>query len=93
MTESRKVVTLRPLAVEDAAVMVAVLASKDLYTHIGGAPPTEEQLTNRYERQAVGFSPDGTQQWLTWTVLAEGGAPVGYVQASRERDSSEAEIA
>lgn len=86
-------VTIRPLRVEDAAAMVDVLASPELYRHIGGEPPTEEELSTRYARQTTGFSPDGSQQWLNWVVLDGRGAPVGYVQASRPLDGARAEIA
>ncbi len=86
-------VTIRPLKVEDAAAMVGVLGSTELYRYIGGEPPTQEQLSKLYARQTVGLSPDGSQQWLNWVVLDEGGTPVGYVQASRPLHVTTAEIA
>ncbi|MCM3556821.1 GNAT family N-acetyltransferase [Janibacter melonis] len=86
-------VTIRPLRVEDAAAMVSVLSSAELYTHIGGTPPTEEQLSKLYAHQTVGHSPDGSQEWMNWIVLTQEGEPVGYVQASRAVGSATAEIA
>ena len=68
--------------------MVAVLSDPSLYEFTGGTPPTLEELTDRYTRQAVGHSPDGTEQWLNWVVLLDS-APVGYVQATVVGDSAE----
>ena len=40
-------------------------------------------LRARYERQAAGASPDGTEVWANWIVRRrEDGTAVGYVQAS-----------
>lgn len=86
-------VTIRPLRVEDSSVMVDVLGSEKLYTHIGGGPPTHEELEARYMRQTVGVSPDGTQEWLNWIVLVGTSTMVGYVQASRPMNGTTAEIA
>lgn len=86
-------VMIRPLRVEDATAMVSVLSSADLYTHIGGTPPTEEQLSKLYAHQTVGRSPDGSQEWMNWIVLTHESEPVGYVQASRAVGSATAEIA
>lgn len=73
--------------------MAGVLSAPELYTHIGGEPPTTEGLTDLYARQTVGHSPDGSQQWLNWVVLDQGREPVGYVQASRPVDGASADIA
>ena len=81
-------VELTPLTVEHATAMVAVLSDPSLYEFTGGTPPTLEELTDRYTRQAVGHSPDGTEQWLNWVVLLDS-APVGYVQATVVGDSAE----
>lgn len=86
-------VTIRRLHVEDARAMVGVLGSPELYTHIGGHPPTEDQLAARYARQVVGLSPDGSQEWMNWIVLIGSSRPVGYVQASRPVGGTAAEIA
>ena len=68
--------------------MVAVLSDPSLYEFTGGTPPTLEELAARYARQAVGHSPDGTEQWLNWVVLLDT-TPVGYVQATVVGDSAE----
>jgi hypothetical protein len=39
---------LTPLTVQDADAMVDVLADPELYTFIGGQPPTLEELRERY---------------------------------------------
>ena len=74
---------LEPLTTGHADEMVGVLADGSLYAFTGGEPPTLEELTRRYEFQAVGHSPDGAQDWLNWIVRrADTGAAVGYVQAT-----------
>lgn len=84
--------TLRPLTVEDAAVMVDVLADPELYTFTGGEPPTLPELERRYGEQARGESPDGSERWINRIVEVDG-RPVGYVQATVPVDDGPAEIA
>ena len=74
-------IRLDPVRVADAAEMVQVLAAPELYSYIGGRPPTLGELTEQYRRQAVGRSPDGREEWLNWIVRVDGTA-VGYVQAT-----------
>ena len=81
-------IQLSPLTVDHAPAMVTVLSDPSLYLFTGGTPPTLEELTARYARQAVGHSPDGTEQWLNWVVLLDS-TPVGYVQATVVGDSAE----
>ncbi len=81
-------VELSPLTVDHAVAMVGVLADPSLYEFTGGTPPTLEELTARYARQAVGHSADGTEQWLNWVVLLDS-TPVGFVQATVVDDSAE----
>jgi RimJ/RimL family protein N-acetyltransferase len=74
---------LEPLTVQHADEMVAVLASPELYTFIGGRPPTLAELRTRYAAQAVGRSADGAEQWLNWIVRERRTATaVGFVQAT-----------
>jgi RimJ/RimL family protein N-acetyltransferase len=85
---------LSPLAVEDADEMVAVLADERMYEFTGGAPPTLEQLRERYRWLALGRSTDGAELWFNWIVRPlDGGAAVGAVQATVTADGTEAEIA
>jgi uncharacterized protein (DUF1684 family)/RimJ/RimL family protein N-acetyltransferase len=79
---------LVPLSVDHAPAMVAVLADPSIYEFTGGTPPTLEELTARYARQAAGHSPDGSERWLNWVVLLDSD-PVGYVQATVSGDSAE----
>lgn len=72
---------LRPLAVSDAAAMGRVLSDPALYAVIGGEPPSEEALLERYARLVVGRSDDGSAKWVNDVVLLDG-EPVGYVQAT-----------
>ena len=76
---------LTPLAVADAAEMTGVLSDPELYRVTGGRPPTEDELRERYARQVVGRSADGSQQWLNWVVRSQGQA-VGFVQATVDAD-------
>ncbi|HEY7100360.1 MAG TPA: GNAT family N-acetyltransferase [Mycobacteriales bacterium] len=74
-------IQLEPLRVADAAEMVQVLGAPELYSYIGGRPPTLGELTEQYRRQVVGRSVDGREEWLNWVVRVDGTA-VGYVQAT-----------
>ena len=74
-------IKLEPLRVADAAEMVQVLGAPELYTYIGGRPPTLGELTEQYRRQVLGRSVDGREEWLNWIVRVDGAA-VGYVQAT-----------
>ena len=87
-------VALRPLAVEDAEAMTAVLAAPSLYEFTGGAPPTSDELARRYRAQTRGHSPDGTQTWIN-LIVTRGGSPdpIGYVQATLPVGGDGAEIA
>ena len=77
--------TLVPLTVDVAAEMVDVLADPELYRHIGGAPPSYDDLVARYTRQVAG--PGGDETWHNWIVRL-GGRAVGYVQATVRRITS-----
>lgn len=72
--------TLRPLQVEYAVPMAAVLSDPNLYTYTGGEPPTVEALEARYRRQLAGPGHAG-EEWLNW-VVEHDGELVGYVQAT-----------
>lgn len=79
--------TLEPVVREHAAQMHRVLADPGLYEFVGGAPPTEPELAERYARLARRRSSDGRELWGNW-VLREtaSGAAVGYVQATLDAD-------
>jgi hypothetical protein len=63
--------------------MVAVLGDPALYEFTGGEPPTLDELRERYERQAVGRSPDRSEEWLNWIVrITDDGHAIGFVQAT-----------
>jgi RimJ/RimL family protein N-acetyltransferase len=75
--------TLEPLRVEHAVEMAPVLSDSALYVHIGGSPPSLDELRARYSRQSVGTSPDGRNGWLNWVLrLRDVGRPVGFVQVT-----------
>jgi RimJ/RimL family protein N-acetyltransferase len=75
--------TLEPLRPEHADELAPVLDDVSLHRFIGGRPDTAEELRARFERQAVGRSPDGRALWLSWTVrVRPGGQAVGTVQAT-----------
>ena len=74
---------LEPLRVDDADEMAEVLGDPRLHTFIGGAPASAAELRSRYERQVVGRSADGTQDWLNWVLRRrDTGQAVGTVQAT-----------
>ena len=87
---------LEPLRVEHAEEMAAVLDDEQLYVFIGGSPPTVDDLRERYRRQVVGRSADGTQRWFNWILRRrQDGHAVGFVQATTTSgpDSPAAEVA
>ena len=71
---------LTPLDPSAAVDMVSVLADPALYSFTGGAPPTLEQLTDRYAFQASG-APRPDEVWHNWIIRLGGGA-IGQVQAT-----------
>ena len=74
--------------------MVAVLADPALYRFTGGKPPTPVDLERRYRAQVAGRSPDGTETWRNWIVrLRDGGAAVGFVQATLTDADTTADVA
>lgn len=84
-----------PLRVGDAPEMEPLLADPSLYLFTGGAPPTLEQLRERYMNQVYGSSPDGDEGWFNWVVrLRDDGTLVGTVQAiALDRDFGVVETA
>jgi RimJ/RimL family protein N-acetyltransferase len=74
--------------------MVGVLADPVLYAFTGGTPPSAAELRDRYERQAAGRSPDGTEAWLNWILRRRPtGEAIGYVQATVTDGGTRAEVA
>jgi RimJ/RimL family protein N-acetyltransferase len=60
-----------------------VLADERLHAFTGGAPATEEELRDRYARQVLGHSPDGSEVWRNWMLRRrDTGELIGYVQAT-----------
>ncbi|MEU6394186.1 GNAT family N-acetyltransferase [Streptomyces sp. NPDC046939] len=90
-------VQLEPLRIEHAAEAAPVLNDVRLHKWIGGMPPTEEELEQRYRRQVVGHSPDGRHGWLNWMLRERAtGQLIGTVQATlypAGPDRVEAELA
>lgn len=87
-------ISLRPVRVEDAAAMAAVLADPALYEFTGGEPPTAAALERRYTVQVRGHSADHAEEWINHLVMVgRDQAPVGFVQATIPRNGGPAEIA
>lgn len=80
---------LEPLRPEHADEMAPLLDDLELHTFIGGEPATRDELMDRYTRQVVGRSPDGSQGWLNWVIRRrDSGQAVGTTQATiSEQDS------
>lgn len=82
MTIKTERLAIVPLRSEDAAEMAEVLADPDLYTFVGGAPPTADELEARYRDWLMG-SPRAGERWLNWAIrLRDDGAAVGHLQAT-----------
>jgi RimJ/RimL family protein N-acetyltransferase len=87
---------LEPLTVAHAAEMAPLLDDVDLHTFTGGVPLRLEELTERYRRQVLGRSADGSEAWLNWVVRRrDTGRAAGYLQVTvtREQDLQVAELA
>jgi RimJ/RimL family protein N-acetyltransferase len=86
--------TLIPLSAGHADEMAAALGDPELYTFVGGYPPTAEELRARYERWITG-SPDPSVSWCNWVIQLR--APrclAGWVQATISAgDEPAAEVA
>jgi len=81
---------LEPLRVEHADEMAPLLDDPSLHTFIGGEPATLQELRDRYARQVVGQTPDGSQRWLNWIVrLRDNRQAVGFVQATISEQDGE----
>jgi len=87
---------LEPLRVDHADELAPALDDGRLHAFIGGRPASVDELRDRYARQVVGQSTDGTYGWFNWIVrLRETGTAVGTVQAtlSKEHGLTTADIA
>src|SRR5688572_17034591 len=80
---------LSPLRPADAAEMLEVLSSTNLYVFTGGNPPGLADLESQYEAQVAGPS-SGEEVWHNWIVRPDDiGEPVGFVQATVTGDSAD----
>jgi RimJ/RimL family protein N-acetyltransferase len=69
--------------VDHAAEAATAFDDERLHVFTGGEPATEEELRERYARQAAGRSPDGSETWLNWMLRRrDTGELVGTVQAT-----------
>jgi RimJ/RimL family protein N-acetyltransferase len=75
---------LEPVSVAHAVEMFPLLCEPAIYEYLSFGPPASlEALTERYQRQALGRSADGTEQWLNWIIRPrDTGACAGFVQAT-----------
>jgi RimJ/RimL family protein N-acetyltransferase len=74
---------LEPLRIEHAAEAARAFDDERLHRFTGGTPATEAELRERYGRQVVGHSPDGSETWLNWMLRRrDTGELVGTVQAT-----------
>lgn len=69
---------------EHAEEMVGLLADRALYTFYDDEPsPTLEELRDRYARQSLGRSADGSEVWHNWILRVRAtGAAAGFMQAT-----------
>ncbi len=67
--------------------MVGALADPSLYVVTGGTPPTLDELTERYGRQVVGRSDDGSETWHNWVIRDRAtGQATGFIQSTVTRE-------
>ena len=83
--------SLEPLEVRHAALLLDVLSAPEIYEHLDEDPPADlAALEARYRRLETRRSPDGRQEWLNWAVRVEAtGEHAGYVQATVEDGAAE----
>lgn len=87
-------IELTPITPANAADMVEVLSGAELYTFVGGAAPSLNELRERYIRLAVARAPDGQQEWYNWVIRYRfDGQAMGTVQATIFDSGQRAEIA
>lgn len=81
---------LEPLRPEHATEAFDILDDPRLHTYTGGRPATADELRERFDRQVVGRSADGSQGWLNWMMRRrDTDRLVGTVQATLSRDDHE----
>jgi len=87
---------LEPLRVRHANELAPTLDEPALHTYIGGRPATAAELRDRYARQVVGHSADGSELWFNWVLRDRATSQaVGYLQATvvTDHDGPAAEMA
>lgn len=62
--------------------MFVALGDPAIYRFEGEPPESPERLRARFLKLESRRSPDGREQWLNWVVRLDGGAAIGYVQAT-----------
>ncbi len=79
---------LEPLAPHHADEMFAPLQDQGLCVYIPQEPPVSlEALRDRYQRLAIGHSPDGAERWLNWAARRRDmGDLIGTFQATVRGD-------
>ncbi len=77
---------LEPQLAAHADEMFAVLSDPALYEFENSPPESADWLRKRFARLETRLSPDGSEQWLNWTVRLPSSEPIGFVQASVSSD-------
>jgi RimJ/RimL family protein N-acetyltransferase len=73
---------LEPQVAAHAEEMFAVLSDPRIYEHENAPPRSLEWLRERFAKLESRRSPDGSEEWLNWTVRLPTGEAIGYVQAT-----------
>lgn len=91
--------SLEPLVVDDASALADALADPDLYLHIGGEPPSVEDLRATIGHYIEGPGEPG-EAWHNWAIrVADAGdgagraTVIGQLQATVRDHGRSAEIA
>ncbi|WP_085908034.1 GNAT family N-acetyltransferase [Kiloniella majae] len=88
-------ITLEPLTAVHTEAMFPGLCDPKLYTFTADTPPKSlEDLRRTYKRREKGISPDNNEFWFNWIIKhQQTDQCFGYVQATLDKDTRQAEIA
>jgi len=77
---------LEPQLATHSSEMFALLSDPALYEFENSTPESADWLRERFAKLESRRSPDGSEQWLNWTVRLASSEPIGFVQASVSSD-------
>jgi RimJ/RimL family protein N-acetyltransferase len=85
--------SLTPLVPDDSVELARAQTDPALFTHIGGEPPSAEELEARIHRYKEGPRRAG-EAWHNWAIREQAtGALIGHLQATIREHGGSAELA